>query len=667
MGGLRPLAWAPLTIRALKDIAATDLGVFVVLFSGEKECAEAIAAWMKEQVRPVLHVSSHEVPGAFRPEELTIEALQRHCQEVFNNSAGAFSDEQRAAAQEALSKWAELPVKPSGLTAKGHNITRPNYMALRRAARSWKDGQPFIGRSEQEYTDAILETTRAVVAVREEVGLRGFHFMTLLRPELILAEPALYRLHYKSIKPEGPFEEKLVAQSLRWIQTQKGLYSELPADYAKELQKSPTAQMLIASRASELDTFTVGIGLRAARTTSAVIRLSPGVNHVFPSLSAYARNVRSSRFEARLKTRRLFNTIQQELRTAVGDERIAFIRERGGPIKIVCDAPIELLPIGNLPLGMRYDCSRINATPGNLLMALLLEPRPGTVAPEGLQKILVMSSFAANDPLRNVLVNALEVTRDGWEKRAKITFSTARTREEFIDAINKFDGAILIFDGHGDDNSDEPVGRLRIGHDAVDVWELRGKVRMPPIAILSACDTQGIDASSHATVGNGFLALGAQTVLATLLPVGGFASASFIARLVYRIADFIPAALKLQRRSLTWMEVVSGMLRMLLASELLDSLVGPPAEEGTFRSKLQIQVNADINIEEDENWFDNLLARIAEHRQQRLAVVETKARAVLAQAEAIRYVQLGNPEMIVIDDGSPKGPGQAETGGIRAA
>jgi hypothetical protein len=423
------------------------------------------------------------------------------------------------------------------------------------------------------------------------------------------------------------------------------------------------AQSLIASRVSELDTFTLGVGLRAAQTTSAVIRLSPGVNHVFPALSAYARNVRSPKLAARLKTRRLFDSIQDALRQAVGENRIAFIQERGGPIKIVADAPIELLPIGNLPLGLRYDCSRINATPGNLLMGLLLERRPGAVAPEDLQKILVVSAFNPDDALKDVLTSALEATRDGWEKRANITFRTAQTKQEFIDALNSFDGAIVIFDGHGAGNADEPVGKLMIGKEAVDVWELRGKVNMPPIVLLSACDTQGIDALSHATVGNGFLALGAQTVLATLLPVGGFASASFIARLVYRIADFIPAALKARRRSLNWTEVVSGMLRMLLASEVLDALIGTPADEDAPRWKLQVETNTDINSNQDDHWFDNLLAKIAEHRKQDLAVVEAKVQAIIARAEATRYVQLGNPELLMIDDGGPKGPAFEEQGG----
>ena len=168
---------------------------------------------------------------------------------------------------------------------------------------------------------------------------------------------------------------------------------------------------MLASRVVELNIFTVAVGLRAAQTVSAVIRLSPGVNHVFPSLSAYARSIRSTTIEGKLKTRRLFDKIQNDLRLAIEKERLDFIEERNSSIRLVCDAPIEWLPVGNLPLAMRYDCSRINATPGNLLMGQLIEPRPIVVAPDELLDILVVSAFTDDDPLRNVLTDALDVSR----------------------------------------------------------------------------------------------------------------------------------------------------------------------------------------------------------------------------------------------------------------
>jgi hypothetical protein len=217
--------------------------------------------------------------------------------------------------------------------------------------------------------------------------------------------------------------------------------------------------------------------------------------------------------------------------------------------------------------------------------------------------------------------------------------------------LNSFEGAILIFDGHGIGDDGNGIGNLAIGKEQIDVWSLRGQVRVPPIVILSACDTHGLDSPSHATVGNGFLFLGAMTVVASLLPLGGYSSAEFIARMIYRLGDFIPAALSVQRRVLNWTELVSGMQRMFLASEILNALIGPPDVEGSPRQTWQLQANIHINSYEPD-WFDKLLAGIAEHRNEKLGDVARRAVRAIATSEAIRYIQLGHPENILIDDGS---------------
>src|SRR5262249_32292075 len=157
------------------------------------------------------------------------------------------------------------------------------------------------------------------------------------------------------------------------------------------------------------------------------------------------------------------------------------------------------------------------------------------------------------------------------------------------ETLNKFEGAIFIFYGHGMIDNRDGIGKLLVGKDQVDVWNLRGKVRVPPIVILSACDTHGVDSPSHATVGIGFLVLGAITVVASLLPLGGASSAMFVARLVYRLADFIPSVLSAKKRVLNWTEIVSGMQRMFLASEVLNALVGTPDIEGSPRQTMQLQ------------------------------------------------------------------------------
>src|SRR5262249_48274912 len=49
------------------EIDAQDLGIFTVLFSGEKDCAERIAAWLRTQTHPVMHVSTQDVAQACVP------------------------------------------------------------------------------------------------------------------------------------------------------------------------------------------------------------------------------------------------------------------------------------------------------------------------------------------------------------------------------------------------------------------------------------------------------------------------------------------------------------------------------------------------------------------------------------------------------------------------
>jgi hypothetical protein len=45
------------------------------------------------------------------------------------------------------------------------------------------------------------------------------------------------------------------------------------------------------------------------------------------------------------------------------------------------------------------------------------------------------------------------------------------------------------------------------------------------------------------------------------------------------------------------------------------------------------------------------LANIAEHREREVAKIALRAQHVIARCEAIRYVQLGNPDTILIDEG----------------
>ncbi|MGH6616351.1 CHAT domain-containing protein [Sphingomonas sp.] len=662
MGGANSLAWLPLMVSALEQLALDELGFVTVVLSGSDAIAKRVDAWCAAQPRPVLHVRHGEIADEDAAIAFCDIALREHISAVLEAHGAELSEPRRAAAMVGLEQWMRRERVPLAVSFGYHNLSTPNEMVFERADRLIETEERFVGSSEEEYDEFVVESVQAVLDLRDEIGFRDFNRLYLPRPGLILTEPAFYRPAYARTRGDREITTKPMLDTLRRLQQQKGLWNTIESAQITALMEDPKAGMLLGARQEELAIQTYGVGLMAAQTCSAVMRLRPAVNHVFPTLSRYARNIRAvgePRGQvARLKTPRLFDDLQRELAAAVGAARIELIMGYRGAIKIVADAPIELLPIGDLPLAMRHDTSRINATPGNLMMGELVGRMSATLSPAELCKVLVISGFAENDRLRNLMARALETIAPDLVGRVEHVFIRARSRGELVAALNASEATILIFDGHGVAGGNDGIGGIIVGKEQVNVWELRGEARIPPIVILSACDTQGLDAPNHATVGNGFIAAGAVTVLATMLPVGGVDGAVFIARLLYRLAVFLPAFMSARLRSVDWCEVVAGMLRMVLASETTDGIVADPAASAEIKRRANMDINSG-----DPDWYAKLLTNVQEVTALEEGVVRRKARAIMARSEAIRYIQLGSPEAITIDDGGIAGqffpPGSA--------
>lgn len=648
IAGLRPLMWLPLTVSALERLSSAQLPPCCVMFSGDAAVAARIEAWQEKNRFKALHVTTIESNGGTTASNFNLDVLRDYCLGRLEQESEQLNEGQRELVAKAAVDWRWPDVLLESYDVKGHNVTIPNHMVLARLGYTLKEGAPFVAELEADYTDAILDSALSVALMRRAIGNHDVFTLGAQSPGAILFEPALFRLGYRRVAGNTAGGAAF-RRALGYFQRQKLLRPSVNRETGNFLTDTREGMIVAQIRSEELLTQTFGVGLFAAQTTSPVVRLSPGVNHVFSSLSAYARNVRADRYEARRKATRLFTEIQEQLRSAVGAERIDFISRTSGPIKIISDAPIEWMPINGLPLSFARDCSRIPVTPGNIMMGELVPVQPMSIPPDALRKVLVISSFEDDDPLKNVLSDALEANRSFWETVVDLKQVRVRTVEQFENALNEFDGQILIFDGHGAANASTPISTIVIGSQKLDVWSLSGRIRCPPIVILSACDTQGIDATSHATVGNGFIALGARTVLGTFLPVDGPRSAMLIARLMHRVAEFIPAAIKAYERAVTWTEVVSGMLRMSLATEIIMALVGVPGSAAY--NELQNRANFEINGL-DPRWFEKLVERIATVRGIEIDVARTLVQKVVSRSDAIRYTQLGNPETIVLSDQS---------------
>jgi hypothetical protein len=259
--------------------------------------------------------------------------------------------------------------------------------------------------------------------------------------------------------------------------------------------------------------------------------------------------------------------------------------------------------------------------------------------------------FDEGDPIAPHLRVGTVHTMDKEQAPIIGQFASPKTPSEFVAAIAKFNGPMIIVDSHGGHEDGDKPGGLMIGGESFDVWTIMGKVQMPPVVVLSACDTHPFD-RSHATVANGFLACGALAVVATALPIRSAQASRFVTRLINRAVHY-GEIVNEAGRSVPWTHIVSGVLRMELVTDIIrgfqsDGLYG---EEKV--GELLLATLIDLNPLRDD-WFERLADRVTSTGKFAREKWDRDVADLIARSDAIRYLHLGNPESILI-----AGPGVA--------
>jgi len=320
-------------------------------------------------------------------------------------------------------------------------------------------------------------------------------------------------------------------------------------------------------------------------------------------------------------------------------ETIDALKHKG--VKLIGDVPLELLPVDGLPLSLRSSVSRLPTLPGNLLVRHSLMRAPLYLTPSDFHDILIVRSFQPDDPLRDLLRVSVEVVlKKGSNVKVKIVDISSEA--EFVDAFNAFDGTLAIFDGHGTQSAEDAEGTLHVGSLKINPFTFYGKIKVPPIVILSACETHTLEAL-ESSVASAFLFMGARSVLGTLAPIDARAAATLIARFLFRFEAFLPVL----EGPMNWTEVVTGMLRMSYVTDMLrtfEQIHGLP-----FFHLDRIQMHANLMINgNDPTWFDQLLKSLAKETKETEQQVKERWLDTCYFAETLRYVHLGNPEHIYV-------------------
>ncbi|MXP44864.1 hypothetical protein [Allopontixanthobacter sediminis] len=648
--------WTPINLSTLVGKRKPRPGLpFMVLFSATEDTAKRVSAWRRDLRLKPIHISLHRKGGALHPEDLTEDVLRHHLIQLAQKAGRMDKSLDFDAHLAALNAWRLIDRRPSSLHFHWHNVTAPNEMTLIGAGElpNKEEEGRLIAPSAQDYIDAITRSTEAVMALwtDEAEGGRdpGEPDLTALgnRPDIVLLAPGMYRGRVK--KMERLADASFLKRAFRALDRQRGYTMEMPFNPEGDDTTIARQQISIASifslRGSEMKLTTLGVGLRATGTLAATIRLPPAVNRTAGVVGQLARFLRAHENPPRVKSSRIFHIVQDALRDAIPPKHLELIGRSRSGIKIVADAPLEWLPIGGLPLGIRFDVSRIDTTPGNLFLDQIRAPVPLAISPDSFRNYLVLSMFDDGDQIAPHLRVGAVNTMDGQQKPIIGKFASPKNPEDFAGEINRFRGPMLIVDSHGDHPDGDAPGGLIIGGKAFDVWSLRGKVRIPPIVVLSACDTHGFD-RSHATVANGFLACGALAVVGTSLPIRSKQAARFIMRLINRAVHF-GGIMSKAGVPVPWSHIVGGVLRMDIAADIIRGFETDSQFDDTVGDAIQIQTNKDLNPWRSD-WYERLKERVFAACAMERAAWDRQLADLIASSDAIRYVHLGNPEAILV-------------------
>lgn len=502
------------------------------------------------------------------------------------------------------------------------------------------------GSSKREFVNIIIDSVDAYEECLNKLGQE-------LSSEVLLYAPGMYSFLYNKnnelyefIEEDLNLDEKNLL--INGVLRNPG-YSgfrvsfKLEGSKVKDFFKKPTFRHLINLRRSEMRLTTAAISLLSINKKIPAIRMPNSINHYSNNLNnlenlALTVGISDPLFIQKAKA---FNTV---IKRALGNKLRSYISKKFSDISFVCDVPLDWIRFNDIPVMFSHEISRINSTPGNVLLQNTSSfPRVAIKASE-LKKVLIIRSFAPDDHLKFHLENAIEIFRKEMPY-LDCDIVDVRTKVELIDALNQYTGYLLVVDCHGDHGGSKSNGWLIIGEEKIDTWFLKDIARIPPIVILSACLTSALS-GSHASVANGFMISGALSVIGTLLPVNAVDSAVFVSRLIYRFYQF-PAAIPNNFSHVNVRLLLSIFLRM---SYVTDLLRGFEREEIIAKESWgddAVEINSYINMLNND-WYDYtimvLLRITGMEEKELLKFIDDK----LYITETMCYSQIGFPDSIII-------------------
>lgn len=276
-----------------------------------------------------------------------------------------------------------------------------------------------------------------------------------------------------------------------------------------------------------------------------------------------------------------FHKISEKLKLSLDDGFIDIIVKHGMHIKFITDAPLEWVKYKDTPLGLIKSISRLPIIPGNTLVNsakhnLIIK------IPKTNVSFLVINSLNVSDRLYNNGKKLGELLKEYFPNYC-VNYYEVRNKTDFIRTMNENPTTFFIYYGHGSmpevsRNQPDQIGKLHIGNDEIDMIELENNIKVAPVVtILGACQTQVLD-SHYLNIGNMFLGLGSQSVIATYFPVDGYYTFSLIESIFRNLKNYFEGTTP--RHIKNWADIILQARRTHYILEPINTIIEYLSKKG---------------------------------------------------------------------------------------
>ena len=646
----------PVEFSAFEQIVSDRARPFLCVVSTE-ESHEFVTRCIAPYRRTWLHVSTEKIPDALFIEDATPAVLRDYAVQAVQEFAKdspypRFTELVGPTLSESVF---DARIKLEGIERR-NGVTIPNEVALRAFGFDLTKLEYLVPNDPSAYVQASIQSAVLVEKSRDAlIGTRRLvpnnrFIVTVLSPAWSFRKTEIERHDL----PVGSWSSEIASVWRSMLRQEVHYHTGKSADIAA-LAKDEFVQSMFTMRRQEAAAYTASLSVHASHDMTPVLRLEPRVNRIRDKLSDIGSCARGNGPHRSFKLRKLVARMSDELVAYVDARYVELLsqsRDRIEGLSLVTDLPLEFMSLNGMPLGILFDSSRIPVNPGNLSFGQLLHHRMVELTQSAFGQVLIVRSFSKTDPVRNVLEHSIAAFSRNPGDLPDVRIVDVHSPQDFIRAVNDYAGAILIFDGHGSHNSTDQTSPIVVGGKPMDVWLYRNELSLPPIVVLSSCDTVPLD-GSHGSSAVGFLNAGAVTVLGTVLPIAALTAGSFIARLLFRIAQFLPQAASHSDRPLEWRGFLAGLLRMTHVTELAqEAAIRFSLPENTFRD-IQMVANTHIN-HRDPLWHEAVIEQMRRSLPPAWHSANPGPHPLNQLTDSMKYVQLGHPERIRIVSDQPE-------------